>query len=51
MGGTVAAEHGVGKRKAGLLALQYAPEHLEAMRAVKRRMDPSGILGRGTMVA
>ena len=51
MGGTVAAEHGVGKRKAGLLALQYAPEHLEAMRAVKRRMDPAGILGRGTMVA
>jgi FAD/FMN-containing dehydrogenase len=51
MGGTVAAEHGVGKRKAHLLALQYAPEHLEAMRAVKRRMDPAGILGRGTMVA
>jgi len=51
LGGTVAAEHGVGKRKAHLLALQYAPEHLEAMRAVKRRMDPAGILGRGTMVA
>ena len=51
MGGTVAAEHGVGKRKAHLLALQYAPEHLEAMRAVKRRFDPAGILGRGTMVA
>jgi FAD/FMN-containing dehydrogenase len=51
MGGTVAAEHGVGKRKAHLLELQYAPEHLEAMRAVKRRMDPAGILGRGTMVA
>jgi FAD/FMN-containing dehydrogenase len=51
LGGTVSAEHGVGKRKAHLLALQYAPEHLEAMRAVKRRMDPAGILGRGTMVA
>ena len=51
MGGTVAAEHGVGKRKAHLLALQYAPQHLEAMRAVKRRFDPTGILGRGTMVA
>ena len=51
LGGTVAAEHGVGKRKAHLLGLQYAPEHLEAMRAVKRRMDPAGILGRGTMVA
>ena len=51
LGGTVAAEHGVGKRKAHLLGLQYAPEHLEAMRAVKRRFDPAGILGRGTMVA
>jgi len=51
MGGTVSAEHGVGKRKAHLLALQYAPEYLEAMRAVKRRMDPANILGRGTMVA
>jgi FAD/FMN-containing dehydrogenase len=51
MGGTVSAEHGVGKRKAHLLALQYAPEHLEAMRAVKRRLDPAGILGQGTMVA
>jgi FAD/FMN-containing dehydrogenase len=50
LGGTVAAEHGVGKRKAHLLGLQYAPEHLEAMRAVKRRFDPNGILGRGTMV-
>ena len=49
LGGTVSAEHGVGKRKAHLLALQYAPEDLEAMRAVKRRLDPAGILGRGTM--
>ena len=40
-----------GKRKAHLLSLQYAAEHLEAMRAVKRRFDPAGILGRGTMVA
>jgi FAD/FMN-containing dehydrogenase len=50
LGGTVAAEHGVGKRKAHLLALQYAPEHLDAMRAVKRRLDPNNILGRGTML-
>jgi FAD/FMN-containing dehydrogenase len=49
LGGTVSAEHGLGKRKAHLLALQYAPEHIEAMRAVKRRLDPLGILGRGTL--
>jgi len=50
LGGTVSAEHGVGKRKAHLLELQYTSEHLEAMRAVKRRLDPAGILGRGTML-
>jgi len=49
LGGTVSAEHGVGKRKAHLLALQYSPEHLEAMRAVKHRLDPANILGRGAM--
>jgi FAD/FMN-containing dehydrogenase len=51
LGGTVSAEHGVGKRKAHLLELQYTPEQLEMMRAVKRRLDPAGILGRGTMIA
>lgn len=49
LGGTVSAEHGLGKRKAHLLKLQYAPEHLETMRAVKRRLDPNQILGRGTI--
>jgi FAD/FMN-containing dehydrogenase len=49
LGGTVSAEHGLGKRKAGLLALQYTPEQIEAMRAVKRRFDPKELLGRGTL--
>jgi FAD/FMN-containing dehydrogenase len=49
LGGTVSAEHGVGKRKAHLLELQYTPEQLEMMRAVKRRLDPHNILGRGTV--
>jgi FAD/FMN-containing dehydrogenase len=48
-GGTVSAEHGIGKRKTHLLEIQYAPEHLEAMKAVKRRLDPNNILGRGTL--
>ena len=33
LGGTVSAEHGLGKRNAHLLALQHAPEHLDTMRA------------------
>jgi FAD/FMN-containing dehydrogenase len=51
LGGTVSAEHGLGKRKAHLLKIQYAPEHLETMRAVKRRLDSQDILGRGTIWA
>jgi FAD/FMN-containing dehydrogenase len=49
LGGTVSAEHGLGKRKAHLLSLQYTPEQIEAMRAVKRRFDPYWLLGRGTL--
>jgi FAD/FMN-containing dehydrogenase len=49
LGGSVAAEHGLGKSKAKLLALQYRPEHIEAMRAVKRRFDPDGLLGQRTL--
>lgn len=49
LGGTVSAEHGLGRRKAHLLKLQYAPEHLAMMRAVKRRLDPQNILGRGVL--
>jgi len=49
LGGTVSAEHGVGKRKAHLLELQYTPDELRAMRGVKRRLDPRGLLGRGTL--
>jgi FAD/FMN-containing dehydrogenase len=49
LGGTVGAEHGLGKRKAHLLNYQYGPEHIAAMRAVKARFDPAGLLGRGTL--
>ncbi len=49
LGGTVSAEHGLGKRKAGYLRLQYIAEDIEKMRAVKRRLDSGNILGRGTL--
>ncbi len=51
LGGVVSAEHGVGKRKAHLLQLQYAPEHIEAMKQVKRQLDPQWLLGQGTLFA
>ena len=49
LGGTVSAEHGLGKRKAHLLGLQYSGADLERMKAVKRRLDPQWLLGRGTL--
>ncbi|MCS7025030.1 MAG: FAD-binding oxidoreductase [Bryobacteraceae bacterium] len=49
LGGTVGAEHGLGKRKSHLLHLLYASEHFEAMKAVKRRLDPQWLLGRDTL--
>jgi len=49
LGGTVSAEHGLGKRKAHLLELQYTPEQIEAMKAVKRRLDPKWLLNRGNL--
>jgi FAD/FMN-containing dehydrogenase len=49
LGGTVGAEHGLGKRKAHLLQVQYSAQEIESMRAVKRRFDPDWLLGRGTI--
>lgn len=49
LGGTVSAEHGLGKRKAHLLALQYSPDQIESMKQVKRRLDPHWLLGQGTL--
>ena len=51
LGGTVGAEHGLGKRKAHLLEIQYPPDQIEAMKQVKRRFDPAWLLGRGTLFA
>jgi len=49
LGGTVSAEHGLGKRKAKLLPVQYSAEQIQAMKDVKLRLDPHWLLGRGTM--
>lgn len=49
MGGTVSAEHGLGKRKRDFLKLQFTPQQIDQMREVKRRLDPQWLLGRGTL--
>ncbi|MFO0364042.1 MAG: FAD-binding oxidoreductase [Acidobacteriota bacterium] len=48
-GGTVGAEHGLGKRKRDLLSLLYSGPEIEAMKAVKRRLDPRWLLGQGNL--
>ena len=49
LGGGVAGEHGLGKLKRGLLAVQYPEERIRAMRETKSRWDPGWILGRGNL--
>ena len=51
LGGTVSAEHGLGKRKAYLLEIQYTPDQIESMKEVKRRLDPNWLLNRGNLFA
>jgi D-lactate dehydrogenase (cytochrome) len=46
LGGTISAEHGVGKIKRPYLEVMYGKEGLKQMAAVKKALDPEGILGR-----
>ncbi len=50
LGGTVAAEHGIGKIKRKWLPLQMSPLQVRAMQAVKRELDPAGILAPGNVL-
>lgn len=51
VGGTVSAEHGIGKLKREYLRVLYGDEHLKEMAALKRAFDPACILGRGNIFA
>ena len=49
-GGSVAAEHGVGRLKVADLERYAGPGKLAAMRAVKQALDPLGILNPGAVL-
>lgn len=49
LGGTISAEHGIGVAKAGWLPLIRQRGDLEAQRAVRRALDPRGILNPGVL--
>lgn len=50
LGGTVAAEHGIGKIKRRWLPLQMNGLQIAMMTAVKRELDPLGILAPGNIL-
>jgi glycolate oxidase len=49
LGGAISGEHGIGLAKSPFLRLQHSPAAIRAMRAVKRALDPRGILNPGKM--
>ena len=49
LGGTVSAEHGIGKLKKKYLSAMMGERYLNEMADLKRAFDPNGILGRGNM--
>ncbi|MGL4319406.1 MAG: FAD-binding oxidoreductase [Paracoccaceae bacterium] len=50
LGGSVAAEHGVGRLKVGDLERYADPAKLAAMRAIKAALDPLGIMNPGAVL-
>ena len=51
MGGTVAAEHGIGKLKRRWVPLQLSDAQRGMLRAIKRELDPEGIMAPGNLLA
>ena len=49
-GGSISAEHGIGRAKAPWLPLTRSAAELAAMRAVKNALDPTGILNPGVLL-
>jgi FAD/FMN-containing dehydrogenase len=49
VGGTVAAEHGIGKSKTDLFKLMFSEDDIVAMKNVKRLLDPQWLLSQGNI--
>ncbi len=50
-GGSISAEHGIGRAKARWLALSRGPAEVSMMRALKAALDPQGIMNPGVLLA
>src|SRR5262245_28086056 len=49
-GGSISAEHGIGQYKRGEIVRYKSPVEIELMRAVKRAIDPLGIMNPGKVL-
>jgi FAD/FMN-containing dehydrogenase len=49
-GGSISAEHGIGRLKRGLLPAVKDPVELDLMRTIKRALDPDGLLNPGKVL-
>jgi FAD/FMN-containing dehydrogenase len=49
-GGSISAEHGIGRAKRRWLHLARTPQEIAAMRSIKQALDPSGICNPGVLV-
>lgn len=49
LGGAISGEHGIGLAKSPFLRLQHGAAEVRAMQAVKRALDPKGILNPGKL--
>jgi FAD/FMN-containing dehydrogenase len=50
LGGTISAEHGIGRLKRAELARRKSPVELALMRQIKQSLDPKGILNPGAVL-
>jgi FAD/FMN-containing dehydrogenase len=50
-GGTISAEHGIGRAKAAVLHLSRSAAEIASMRAVKSALDPAGLLNPGVLLS
>ena len=50
LGGTISAEHGIGRLKRDQIARYKSETELNVMRVVKAALDPQGIMNQGKVI-